>query len=194
MSTFIAQLSPIAAKLYLALHLYPDPNASPPIAHVSLTTLAANAGMSKRSCSAALRELITHQLITRLPAGFHTSARYQIHPFPNAQPAAPFPPDAHPVAPLTTPQAQPAATPPAPQAHPAAPVSYTTPVSATKTPQAQPAALPSPFAHTPDEEALLSNPAVMQLLLSSLTPDEKAQVVTAAQATLARLDAMESHP
>ena len=194
MSALLSQLSPIAAKLYLALHLFADPTTNPPIAHVSLQTLAGDAGMSKRSCSAALRELLTHQLITRLPAGFHTSARYQIHPFPNAQPAAPLPPAAHPVAPLTTAQAQPIATLPAPQAHPAAPLSPTTPISATKTPQAQPAALPSPFALTPDEAARPAHPAFMQLLTSSLSPDEKAQVLTAAQSTLARLDAKEPHP
>src|SRR5438309_1950482 len=134
----ITQLSPIAAKLYLTLHLYPDPAAAPPIAQVSLQDLSAHTGMSERSCTSALRLLLDLKLITRLPKPLRQSSRYQIHPFPNPQPAAPLLPDTQPVATQPTPHSQPAATKRHPTSQPVATMQTTTPIPASKSPHSQP--------------------------------------------------------
>ncbi len=148
MLTLITHLSPIAAKLYLALHMYPDPATDLPIAQVSLEDLATDTNMSERSCSYALSELTDLKLITRLPKSPHAPSRYQIHAFPNPQPAATHLPDSHPVATHSPSDTQPVATLRSLDSQPAATLKTQNPHSRPKNPQPAPTCSQlNPLAH-----------------------------------------------
>ena len=161
----LTHLSPTAAKIYLLLSTLTQPHADPPVAQVPLTTLARLANLAPRTCSVALRHLLDLQMLTRLPRRNNAPTAYILAPLHYAHPDAPtLTPNSQPIATLPTLNSQPAATPPTPNAQPHAPGSQNTPISTPKTNNAHPHA---PHV-TSARDSLAANPALLQLLLSSL--------------------------
>ncbi|HUO11099.1 MAG TPA: hypothetical protein VM008_22555 [Phycisphaerae bacterium] len=184
----LTQLSPIAAKIYLALHLLGQ-DTDPPTAQVHRSTLAEFTNLSIRSCTYALRQLQDLGLITHLPKQRHAPAAFRIHPLPYTQPAAHVPAsNAQPLARPTPSNTQPAARLTPVNAQPVAPINPKNPITASKAPNGQPAATNTTLSLTPREEALLANPAILKLLMSTFSPAENAALLSLVSARSAPED------
>ncbi len=176
------QLSPTAAKIYLALHLL-GKDTDPPTAQVHRSTLAEFTNLSIRSCTYALRQLQDLRLITHLPRQRHAPAAFQIHPFPYTQSVAHVPaPNGQPIARPTPNNTQPAARLTPVNAQPVAPINPKNPIPASKAPNGQPAATNTTLSLSPREEELLANPAFLKLLASTLSPTENAALLSLVRA------------
>ncbi|HUO07701.1 MAG TPA: hypothetical protein VM008_05345 [Phycisphaerae bacterium] len=188
MPAILAEISPTAAKIYLALSTLTRPNSEPPTAQISLHALSELTTLSARTCTDALRELLTLQLIARRPTTFHAPRIYEILPFPYTQPAATLPPvNSHPAATLPPSNSHRTATLPPTNSHPIASPMPKNPSTAPKPPHSHPVATHTNLMPTPAEEALLTDPHFLQLLIATLSPTHDAGTLAAAKATLARV-------
>ncbi len=185
----LTDISPRAAKLYLALSTLSPAKADPPTARIRIPSLARLLHLSPRSCAYALRELQSLQLITRLP--HREPSTYQLHPFPYTHPAAGYTPNLQPAAALSPPTLQPAAALDTPALQPGAAPTESAPIPASKTPPLQPAAAIKPNRPqeaTPDPlDSPLLNPALLQFLMNSLSPEEKSTILAPYQPLIASL-------
>lgn len=179
----LTSISPVAAKIYLILSTLTKPHADPPIAQVPLKTLARLANLAPRTCSVALRQLLDVQMLTRLPRRDAAPTAYILAPLHYAHPDALTAPDAHPAAPPANTKAHPDAHSSSPHAHPHAPSPTATSVS---TPETHKAHQDAPNTTKPVDDPLL-NPALLQLLMSTLSPQEISTLLAPFQSAIASL-------
>ena len=189
----LTDISPRAAKLYLALSTLSPPKAAPPpTARIRIPSLARLLHLSLPARPTPLRE--PNPPPTHHPASpaAHSPAEpraHQLHPFPYTHPLAGYAPDLQPAAVLAPPTLQPAAALPTPALQPVAAPPKPTPIAASKTPSLQPVAAIKPnHLEEPTDDPLdspLVNPALLQFLMNALSPEEKSTLLAPYQPLLA---------